>query len=257
MMLEGKDYISIVVSDLEVLSDKCSRDINGKQGVSAERYREEYNRILEEAKKTQSDKVADMTSISKKSYHCMYEYEEQLAKLLEVDSETSKLLTRLKPQKKYEGKEDILYNLERIFRRFQQVARQISRRHDSRQTLHITDEYDVQDLLHALLRIYYDDIRLEEWTPSYAGSSSRMDFLLKEEQVVVETKKARDNLRDKQVGEQLMSDIQKYSEHPDCKSLVCFIYDPAGKITNPAGLENDLNRQSNDDLKIHTFVFPK
>ena len=256
-MSEEKDYVTIVVSDLEVLSNKCSRDIENEQSLNAEYYRQEYNRILEEAKKAQPERVADINSISKKHYGYDRDDMNDLAKLHEVDAATSKLLARLKPQKEYEGKEDILYNLERIFRRFQQVARQISRRYDSRPTLHVTDEYDVQDLLHALLRIYYDDIRPEEWTPSYAGSSSRMDFLLKEEQVVVETKKSRDNLRDKQVGEELMIDIQKYSEHPACKSLVCFIYDPDGKITNPAGLENDLNKLSNDNLQVHTFVFPK
>ncbi|MFC1908408.1 hypothetical protein ACFLXD_00810 [Chloroflexota bacterium] len=160
-------------------------------------------------------------------------------------------------KKKPEGKDDILDNLERIFIRFQQVARQMSRRHASRPTLDITDEFDVQDLLHALLRIYCDDIRSEEWTPSYAGSSSRMDFLLKGEQVVVETKKTRDNLRDKEIGEELIVDIQKYSEHPDCNNLVCFIYDPDGKIVNPTGLENDLNKLSNDNLQVNTFVFPK
>ena len=40
------------------------------------------------------------------------------------------------------------------------------------------DEYDVQDLFHALLTIYFEDIRKEEWSPSYAGGASRMDFLL-------------------------------------------------------------------------------
>jgi REase_DpnII-MboI len=50
------------------------------------------------------------------------------------------------------------------------------------------DEYDVQDSLHALLKLHFDDVRREEWTPSYAGSQSRMDFLLKREKIVVETK---------------------------------------------------------------------
>ena len=257
MMLEGEDYIALVVSDLEVLSDKCSRDIKDRLGISAELYREEYNRILDEAKKTQLDNINDINPIARKRYIEVSEPDNEFAKLQEVDATTSKLLARLKSRIRHEGKEGILYNLERIFRRFQQVARQISRRYDSRPTIDVKDEYDVQDLLHALLKIYYDDIRPEEWTPSYAGSSSRMDFLLKEEQVVVETKKARDSLRDKQVGEELMIDIQKYSEHPDCKILVCFIYDPDGKITNPAGLENDLNKRSNDNLQIHAFVFPK
>ena len=56
-------------------------------------------------------------------------------------------------------------------------------------TLDVQDEYDVQDLFHALLHIHFEDIRPEEWAPSFAGASSRMDFLLKQEQIIIEIKK--------------------------------------------------------------------
>ena len=68
------------------------------------------------------------------------------------------------------------------------VARQLVRRHQDRSTLLIEDEYDVQDLLHSLLSIFFDDIRPEEWTPSYAGKSSRVDFFLKPHGIVIELK---------------------------------------------------------------------
>lgn len=76
-----------------------------------------------------------------------------------------------------------------IFSRFHRVARQLRSRHNGRSTLEIEDEYDVQDLLHALLQLHFDDIRAEEWTPSYAGKSARVDFLLKKEKIVIEVKK--------------------------------------------------------------------
>ena len=63
--------------------------------------------------------------------------------------------------------------------RFHQVASQLTQRRQGRPTLEIHDEYDVQNLLHAILRLHFDDIRPEEWTPSYAGGAARMDFLLK------------------------------------------------------------------------------
>jgi DNA-binding sugar fermentation-stimulating protein len=59
----------------------------------------------------------------------------------------------------------------------------------NRNTIEIEDEYDVQDLFHALLKLYFDDIRPEEYTPSYGGSASRVDFLLKDEQIIIEIKK--------------------------------------------------------------------
>ena len=107
------------------------------------------------------------------------------------------------------------------------------------------------------MKLDFDDIRTEERTPSYAGSSSRMDFLLKNEQLVVEVKRTRDNLRDRGVGEQLIIDIAKYKEHPDCETLICFVYDPEGFISNPTGLENDLNKLSSDKLKVSVYVAPK
>jgi hypothetical protein len=69
--------------------------------------------------------------------------------------------------------------IERITTRFHAVARQLRARRAERPTLDVKDEYDAQDLLHAMLRIFFKDVRPEEWTPSYAGSSSRMDFLLR------------------------------------------------------------------------------
>jgi len=132
--------------------------------------------------------------------------------------------------------------IENLCKRFHRVARQLQGRHNNRSTIEIEDEYDVQNLLHGLLTLYFDDIRPEEWTPSYAGSSSRMDFLLKKEQIVIETKKTRKGLGSKEIGEQLIIDIQKYQAHPDCKTLICFVYDPEEKIPNPKGIENDLNR---------------
>ena len=56
-----------------------------------------------------------------------------------------------------------------------------------------------------------------------------MDFLLKPEQLVVEAKMTRNNLGQKDVANQLAVDILRYQAHRDCKTLVCFAYDPGGK----------------------------
>ena len=138
---------------------------------------------------------------------------------------------------------DASVELNRIFERFHRVVKQLRNRYESRTTLDVNDEYDVQDLFHALLKLYFDDIRPEEWTPSYAGKSARMDFLLKNEGIVIEIKKTRQGLADKEVGDQLIVDIDRYKTHPDCKKLICFVYDPEGRIGNSEGITNDLNEQ--------------
>jgi hypothetical protein len=140
--------------------------------------------------------------------------------------------------------------IEKLLTRFHLIAQQLKKRHGNRDSLAIMDEYDVQDLLHALLRIDFDDIRPEEWTPSYAGGSARMDFLLKKEQVVIEVKKTRDGLRDREVGEQLIIDVAKYKEHPNCRTLVCFVYDPDQHVSNPVGLKRDLEALTADKLAV-------
>jgi len=85
-----------------------------------------------------------------------------------------------------------------------------------------------------------------------------MDFLLKTERIVVETKMTRTGLGAKAIGDELLVDIGRYSRaHPDCRTLVCFVYDPDGHITNPEGLERDLNRVYDGDLVVKCIVSPK
>ena len=146
--------------------------------------------------------------------------------------------------------------LEDLLSRFHLVVRQLGDRHDSRATLNVNDEYDVQDLLHALLRLFFDDIRPEEWTPSYAGGSARMDFLIKQEEIVIETKMTRENLTARDIGNQLIEDIARYKEHQDCRVLIAFVYDPEGRIANPRGIENDLSRDEGD-LAVRVMIVPQ
>jgi hypothetical protein len=145
--------------------------------------------------------------------------------------------------------------LERLCSRFHLVARQLRSRHGNRETLRVEDEYDVQDLLHALLILEHDDIGLEEWTPSYTDGNSRTDFFLKADQVVIEAKMTRYGFGAREVGEQLMIDIRKYKQHSGCRTLVCFVYDPEGRIDNPRGIENDLSGDK-DGLSVRVIIAP-
>lgn len=147
---------------------------------------------------------------------------------------------------------DLISNL---CERFHNVAHQMRSRHNNRNTLNIQDEYDVQDLFHALLHLHFEDIRAEEWTPSFAGASSRMDFLLKQEQIIIEIKKTRQGLGAKEVGSQLIEDIGRYQIHPDCKVLICFVHDPEEKIANPRGIECDLSRVE-ENLTVQVLIRP-
>ncbi len=128
-----------------------------------------------------------------------------------------------------------------ICRRFPIFARQLRSRERARPPLQIKDEYDLQYLLLALFRLKFDNVGKEVWTPAYAGSNARMDFLLKQESIIVEAKMTRENLLDHQVGDQLIVDIERYSEYPGFHTLVCMVYDPDHLLDNPRALEQDLS----------------
>ena len=151
---------------------------------------------------------------------------------------------------------DALQIVRQICSRFHLVVRQLRDRHGGRATLDVADEYDVQDLFHSLLRLYFDDVRAEESTPSYAGKSSRIDFLIKDESIGIELKMTRSGLTAKELGSQLIDDIARYRKHPNCSTLVCFAYDPDGRISNPDGVMNDLSEQS-DDFSTEVIIVPR
>lgn len=104
----------------------------------------------------------------------------------------------------------------------------------------ISNELDVQRLFGALLALHFDDVRPEDPLPTMAGASSRVDFLLAASGIVVETKIARESLKSKGLGEELLVDIARYGGHPACKFIFFFVYDPTGMVPNPRGLENDV-----------------
>jgi hypothetical protein len=133
-----------------------------------------------------------------------------------------------------------------LCRRFHLFATQVVQRHDKRGTITFGDEYDVQDAMHAILKLHFDDVRAEEVAPSFAGKSTRIDFLLKEEQIVVETKMLRRGLDQTKVANELIEDKERYRTHPDAKTVICLVYDPSLICKSPKSLETDLSGQEGD-----------
>ncbi len=60
------------------------------------------------------------------------------------------------------------------------------------------------------MRMFFDDIRPEAWTPSHAGGSARVDFFLKTDGILVEVKRTRKSLTEREIGDQLIVDIDRY-----------------------------------------------
>lgn len=250
-----------IIFDVKSLWESAKEDYHAQRCEAYPNYIIDYNRLLENAKELGITDLKPITDVSEgeKDMFGRRGTAAEKAKLREIVTFSERLYQRLISifgTIKNNEKNDMAI-LENSFSKFHKVARQLSSRYSNRNTVVIKDEHDVQDLLHSLLHLFFDDIRPEEWTPSYAGGSSRMDFLIKNEQIVIEVKKTRNGLGQREVGDELLIDIGKYSEHPDCKTLICFVYDPEGRIGNPTGLENDLNAKSNDKMKVVVFIRPK
>jgi len=146
--------------------------------------------------------------------------------------------------------------LEQLFLKFHSVVKQLQERQRGRKPFNVENEYDVQDLLHGLLRIYFDDVRPEEYCPSYAGTSARIDFFLKNEQIVIEAKMASKRHGRKKIAEELILDKEYYRKKEGSRILYCLVYDPDEMIKNPRGFESDLNERG-ENFEAKVLVVPR
>lgn len=143
-----------------------------------------------------------------------------------------------------------------IIRGLPRAMHPLTHRRKNSTNLSFTSEYDIQDLLHSQLRPWIADIRPEEFTPSYAGSNTRMDFLLPTHKLVIEVKRVREKSHASKVGDELIIDIEHYRRHQDAQHLWCVIYDPELFISNPSGLASDLEGvRTTPDGTINVRVF--
>lgn len=152
--------------------------------------------------------------------------------------------------------QDPLELVRKVCLRFHAVTRQLRLRKDYRATLEVEDDYDLQDLLCALLKVEFDEVGIDEWIPPYTGGASRTTFLLHRDHIAVSAKKTRPGLTTKELTEQVTADSARYSVRPSCHTLFCFIYDPEGRIGSPKRLETDLTSVS-DRYMIEVLVAPK
>jgi hypothetical protein len=139
-----------------------------------------------------------------------------------------------------------LKRLVKILERLPAVSRTIKKmnRWASRDTLEIMDEYDVQDLLHGVLHLDFDDIRPEVWCPNYAGTNTRTDFLLPAENILIEAKHTKNAKAQTTITEELIIDIARYKTYPGVKHMICAIWDTGHHLKNPVALKTDLEKHN-------------
>ena len=151
---------------------------------------------------------------------------------------------------------DPLQLLRKVCLRFHAVARQLRLRKDYRPTLEVEDEYDLQDMLCALLKLEFDEVGTDEWTPPYTSGASRTTLFLNKDQIAVVAKKTRSGLSAKELADQVTADSSYFRAQDKCSTLFIFIYDPEGRIGSPKRLETNLTSVS-ERCTVEVLVAPK
>jgi very-short-patch-repair endonuclease len=123
-------------------------------------------------------------------------------------------------------------------------------------------EKDVQNALEELLRqelrnhqLGKPDIRREYPVPQTYSHEYRIDFLLVDHRCAIEVKQTRTKFQ-KEIVEDLAIDFEVYRNTSHrFHTLICFIYDPQRKLSNPAGLINDLSGDRGG-FQVRTVISP-
>lgn len=152
------------------------------------------------------------------------------------------------------GKPDIesaLARVQQAMRMFDTSAKILANRRKDKQTLIITDEYDVRDILHCILKPQFPDINPEEHSPPVAKGEKRIDLVIKSARIVIELKIIFYKQKILKIVDELKVDIESYHTHPSCGTLIIFVYNPENAIEDPKMIMADLSgtRTKGD----HTF----
>ncbi len=119
--------------------------------------------------------------------------------------------------------------VEHVCRRLPQAARILAARSRTGHPAYlIGDEYDVQDLLHAMLRAYLKYSVQEDPLPKTAGTrSGRADISVEELGLLIEVKYVRSPADQKRIFDEYSQDLVLYASWPHLSTLIFLIYNSA------------------------------
>ena len=158
-------------------------------------------------------------------------------------------------------KTDELDVLFKVIDKFTSAAKPLVNRRKGKERIELTDEYDIQDVLHAILKPFFPTLRSEEVVPGKSTKQFlKIDFLFQSIKAAVECKYIRDEAHARKITKELNDDIQTYGNHNDCKNLVFFIYDKEMHIPDPDALEETYTKKqtfADKELNIFLKIRPK
>jgi len=143
-----------------------------------------------------------------------------------------------------------------VIDKFTSASTSLTNRRKNKTSIDIVDEYDVQDILHVILKPFFPTIKSEQVVSGNDDEKFlKIDFLIASEKAAIECKFIRDNNHATSITKEINDDIQTYAKHQDCNNLIFFIYDKDMHISNPDVLEDNYTiKQSFNDKSINVFL---
>jgi len=115
--------------------------------------------------------------------------------------------------------------------------------YEKRSNFEINDELKLQDFLYSVLRCLFISVDFENPTEKVCGTSNKMDLVIKDHNVVIETKFVRDKNDHKRIFKELAEDYHKYKQTRYKKNMINYIYDPNNYLSQSHSLfRKELNQ---------------
>jgi hypothetical protein len=121
--------------------------------------------------------------------------------------------------------------------RLQQAAKPLEHRRQGKTQFTISDEYDVQDLLHSLVRAYFKFVVSEEPIKKLANAkATRADFSVEALGTIVEVKYVHGPNDQARIVQELGEDLLFYEQWEHLKVLIYVVYN-ASDLRDPEALD--------------------
>lgn len=85
-------------------------------------------------------------------------------------------------------------------------------------------------------------VEYEDPVEKICGKSNRLDFVLKDHKIIIETKYVRDKAHGKLICEELGNDYLRYKQSPYGETIINYVYDPNKHIENHTLFKKQLNK---------------
>ncbi|MBO0888874.1 hypothetical protein J2P12_07220 [Candidatus Bathyarchaeota archaeon] len=157
------------------------------------------------------------------------------------------------------GKLTPAFSIVSALEQFQDCIRYLNTRRSKGAVIDINGEDDVQDVVFLMLRPLVQDLVPENPTDLTASRYVIQDFLSKNLKTVVEAKFVRDKKHGKEITKELHDDIEMYRNHPECREIVFFIYDPESLIPDLDGLRRQIagtRKYDGKTVQVHCVIKP-